>query len=86
MKNIANNLKAISSDRRLTIIQFLHEKPRNLQEIAFFLKVTSPTASFHLRKLLQESFVVSERRGKETYFIVTPQLRLSKFYKHVLQG
>ncbi|MFH0853076.1 MAG: winged helix-turn-helix domain-containing protein [bacterium] len=86
MKKLVNNLKALGSDRRLSIIKYLNNKPRNLSEIAIYLKVCISTASFHISKLVKEGYVNPERNGKYTYFLVDKQLKKSKFIKHVIKS
>lgn len=84
MIQLIQNYKALGSDRRVLILRYLHSDPKTVQEIAKMLSVTSPAASFHLRKLYREGYVRIRRRGKNSYYFIPQHLLSSRWYARFL--
>jgi len=80
---IVNSLKALGSERRISIINHIKSRDRTMLEISRLLKISDSTASYHLRKLVREEYLTVERHGKETRFSLSPRLRESKLLRQI---
>jgi len=85
MQKFVTNFKALGSHRRLVILCFLRDESKNVNDVANFLKVTHSTASYHMKKLQREGYIVEQRQGKFTYYSVSPQLKPSRLYRQLTQ-
>jgi DNA-binding transcriptional ArsR family regulator len=83
MENIAHRAAALSCPKRALVLQWLREPARHFPPqmegdilldgvcgdyIAKKLKISRPTASAHMKILVEAGFVVAKRMGKYTYF------------------
>lgn len=60
----ANICSGLADTRRILILYALHEKPRNVSELAGELGISQPTASRHLHLLRERGLVTAKREGQ----------------------
>lgn len=59
----ANVCQALGDPKRLLILYALHERPRNVSQLAADLDMPQPTVSRHLQVLRERELVTAERDG-----------------------
>ncbi len=59
----SNICQALGDPKRIMILYELHERPRNVSELAIDLHMPQPTVSRHLRVLRQRALVGADRDG-----------------------
>lgn len=65
--------KALSSQRRLELLELLSQAPRSVEELAEELEVSVASASQHLQRLKQARLVKTERDGNFIFYEVANQ-------------
>ena len=66
-----NTYKALSSNIRQEIVQFIGEKERYLSEIAEHVHKTPQTIDFHLNILSENGLIKSEEKDGKRYYTLT---------------
>lgn len=66
----AHICQALGDPKRLLILYTLHERARNVSELAAELAIPQPTVSRHLRVLRQRALVLTERDGPAVIYRV----------------
>ncbi len=60
--------EGISDPKRLMLLYFVADRPRNVSELTELLDVPQPTVSHHLRILRERGLVVADRDGTSNYY------------------
>ena|SRR3989339_826052 len=68
MKEVAEQFKILSVDKRIEIIELLKKESMSVNALAEVLKITQSAASQHLRVLRGAGLVKNERRGYWIYY------------------
>ncbi|MFC1808962.1 ArsR/SmtB family transcription factor [Candidatus Omnitrophota bacterium] len=81
MKELNVILKSLADINRVRILKLLEKRHMCVCELAFVLKVTQPSVSRHLKKLISAGLVAGEQDGYwKNYYLVTD----SKYAKSLL--
>ncbi len=64
---------ALADPSRILILYALHEKPRNVGELAEALGITQPTASRHLNVLRERGMVIAHREGQSVLYSIADE-------------
>jgi len=67
---LANILKLLADQTRLTILALLKEQEMCVCDIVDILQTTQPNVSQHLRKLKKEGLVIETRRSQFIYYAI----------------
>lgn len=71
----ASVCQALGDPKRLNILYALHERPRNVSQLAADLNMPQPTVSRHLQTLRDRHLVASEREGAAVvYTLAEPRV------------
>jgi ArsR family transcriptional regulator len=79
-KNCPNCFKMVSARTRIKIIEHLRIKPRNVNQIGEFFKLSQPTISYHLNNLERMGIVVSKKEGRETFYSINKKYPCKKCF------
>jgi len=60
--------EGIADPKRLMLLYYVAERPRNVTELTELLDVAQPTVSHHLRVLRERGLVNAERDGTSIYY------------------
>ncbi len=64
----AHICQALADPTRILILYALHERPRNVTELAVDYDIPQPTVSRHLKALRERGLVASQRRGNAVQY------------------
>lgn len=64
----AHICQALADPTRILILYALHERPRNVTELAVDYDIPQPTVSRHLKALRDRGLVVSQRQGNAVLY------------------
>jgi DNA-binding transcriptional ArsR family regulator len=70
----AELLAALAAPDRLKMVQLLRMGPRNVGEIAAYLRITTVNASHHLGVLRHAKLVIHERTGRHIVYSLAPSV------------
>ena len=68
MKNIALMYKALSDDKRLTVLESLKNGEVCANDLLEKLKISQSTLSHHMKVLTESKIVIGRREGKWMYY------------------
>ncbi|MCU0519142.1 MAG: metalloregulator ArsR/SmtB family transcription factor [Anaerolineae bacterium] len=60
--------EGIADPKRLMLLYYVADQPRNVSELTELLDVPQPTVSHHLRILRERGLVVAERDGTSIFY------------------
>jgi ArsR family transcriptional regulator len=69
----ANVCQALGDPKRLLILYALHERPRNVTQLANDLDMPQPTVSRHLQVLRERELVTAERDGAAVVYALAEE-------------
>src|SRR5574341_1134883 len=64
----AHICQALADPTRILILYALHDRPRNVTELAEFYEIPQPTVSRHLKALRDRGLVISQRQGNAVLY------------------
>jgi len=73
-------LSLIGQKRRLKIIQYLKENPKNVKQIGRHFSLTQPTISYHLKVLKKIGMIFDQKKGRETYYFLNRRYPCKKCF------
>jgi len=82
MDKIANVLKLIGNEKRLTMLKILDDHDCCVCEFVEIFQASQPSISQHIRKLKDIGLVEEERRGQWTFYSMNKD---NSFYPLILQ-
>ena len=85
MNILVKVFKAVSNEKRIEILELLHNKKKQgLPKIKQFLKISKPAACRHLKILEHANLIKTERKNKKLYFLLNPK-RILRFNRKILK-
>ena len=70
LKILRNNIKGLSDDTRLRIVNILHKRELTVKGISAVLKIKQPSVSKHLVRLRLLGMVTDRRDGNRVYYSI----------------
>lgn len=69
----ANLCSAISDPKRIMLLYTIHERPRNVSNLARAVDISQSSASRHLKTLKQRGLITAKRQGASVVYRLTDE-------------
>ena len=67
-RGVQDTLRLLADPSKLEILLYIRETPHYGKEIADHFKLSTPTVSYHMNELLQQSLIKINQQGKRVYY------------------
>lgn len=83
-RSLADEARTFGHESRIRIVVLLRKHPIDLTEIASEIRIREPSASKHMRRLIQIGFVEGRRQGMHVvYFLTIKGRNASRIWKSI---